>query len=104
VVEHLLREATHIENRGLAEYHPVWKRMVEPSKKVGEPPTKFWYNLQTGDSPWLLPEEQAKLDKIKSDKEEAELKRLLQGGYVGFKDYKLYINGEATYEDLYKPA
>jgi hypothetical protein len=31
--------------------------MVEPSKKAGEPPTKFWYNLQTGGSPWLLPEE-----------------------------------------------
>jgi hypothetical protein len=104
VIEHLRREAEYIEKRGVGEYEPVWKRVVEPSKKVGEAPSKYWYNLQTGDSAWLLPEEQAKLDKIKADKEEADLKRLLQGGYLGFKEYKLYVNGEATYDELYPTA
>ena len=60
---------------------------------------RFYLNLKTGETVWLLPEDQAELEAEQHKIDQETIQELIRDGYLGFKDLKAWRAGEITLQE-----
>ena len=61
---------------------------------------RFYLNLETGETQWLLPEDQAEVDAENALRDKAAIEELIKEGVLPFKTIKAWKAGEMTTSEI----
>jgi hypothetical protein len=111
-VTQIKKDADDIQQNGIDNFMPEFESIFDV--ETGE---RFFLNLKTGETVWLLPEgarlciicfwhlfvtdcctcsDQAALEAEQHEQEQQQIQELIKEGYLGFKDLKAWRSGEMS--------